>query len=419
MKKTLRLFLVAVLAMVGMNAMAQEVTLDFTPLDNPWKLPTDATTNGSYTNGSYTISLSAATSFKLNTITTGTGDDKKPVSCYLIMGKKGSTLTLPVFSFDVEKIVVEGNSGASGAVKQNIFVGETTVSTETTGAQGTNTFLIAKANQAAGNVYVLKVTSAHNTQITKIHIYKASGVTAPEIAGSEVFSGSTQVTITADEGATIYYTIDGNDPTTASTVYSAPITLTASATIKAMAVKGGVNSSIVSKSFVMTTGEGSETKPFTCVDILNLPAGYTASDKWVKGIIVGSIQNAGSLASQAQPSNVALAAAAGETEWANIVPVALPANSEIRAAINLVDNEGNMGKELLVKGTVTAYFGAMGVKDLVDAIIDGSSVVTGINDVKVVPADQENAPVFNLAGQKVNANYKGVVIKGGKKMIVK
>ena len=103
MKKTLRLFLVAVLAMVGMNAMAQEVTLDFTPLDNPWKLPTDATTNGSYTNGSYTISLSAATSFKLNTITTGTGDDKKPVSCYLIMGKKGSTLTLPVFSFDVEK----------------------------------------------------------------------------------------------------------------------------------------------------------------------------------------------------------------------------------------------------------------------------------------------------------------------------
>ena len=49
--------------------------------------------------------------------------------------------------------------------------------------------------------------------------------------------------------------------------------------------------------------------------------------------------------------------------------------------------------------------------------LNGST--TGINDVKVVPADQENAPVFNLAGQKVNANYKGVVIKGGKKMIVK
>ena len=44
---------------------------------------------------------------------------------------------------------------------------------------------------------------------------------------------------------------------------------------------------------------------------------------------------------------------------------------------------------------------------------------TGINDVKVVAAEDENAPVFNLAGQKVNANYKGVVIKGGKKMIVK
>jgi hypothetical protein len=28
-----------------------------------------------------------------------------------------------------------------------------------------------------------------------------------------------------------------------------------------------------------------------------------------------------------------------------------------------------------------------------------------------------NAPVYNLAGQKVNKNFKGVVIQNGKKMV--
>ena len=420
MKKNLRLFLVAALAMVGMNASAQEVTFDFNTMENNWGLPTTKTVDEtSYTYGGYTIKIAGTSGksegFAWNSIT----EEKEVVGHYLILGKNGAYLTLPAFSFDVDKIEVVGRAGASSAVKQNIFVGENAASTETAGAIGTNTYMIKKDYQAAGNVYTLKVTSSANTQITKINIYKSSGVTAPEISGSDVFCGSTQVTITADEGAAIYYTTDGVEPTTNSLAYTAPFTIENSCTVKAVASKGGAMSSVVSMDFVKTTGDGSKTNPFTCADIVSLPAGYTASDKWVKGIIVGSIQNAGSLASQAQPSNVALAAAAGETEWANIVPVALPANSEIRAAINLVDNEGNMGKELLVKGTVTAYFGAMGVKDLVDAIIDGSSVVTGINDVKVVPADQENAPVFNLAGQKVNANYKGVVIKGGKKMIVK
>ncbi len=42
---------------------------------------------------------------------------------------------------------------------------------------------------------------------------------------------------------------------------------------------------------------------------------------------------------------------------------------------------------------------------------------TGIDTVKA--ADMENAVIFNLAGQKVNKSYKGVVIKNGKKMIQK
>ena len=93
----------------------------------------------------------------------------------LMLGKLGAYLTLPAFDFAVGKIEVTGKSGASTAVKQNIFVGENAVSTETTGAQGMNTYVIAADYQAAGNVYTLKVTSAHNTQITQIVVYKATG----------------------------------------------------------------------------------------------------------------------------------------------------------------------------------------------------------------------------------------------------
>ena len=42
--------------------------------------------------------------------------------------------------------------------------------------------------------------------------------------------------------------------------------------------------------------------------------------------------------------------------------------------------------------------------------------VTGINSLK---ADNSNEPAFNLAGQQVGKNYKGIVVKNGKKTLVK
>ena len=58
----------------------------------------------------------------------------------------------------------------------------------------------------------------------------------------------------ATAGATIYYTLDGTDPTTESTVYTAPFTLSETTTVKAMAAAEGMyNSSIVSATFTFTT----------------------------------------------------------------------------------------------------------------------------------------------------------------------
>lgn len=71
------------------------------------------------------------------------------------------------------------------------------------------------------------------------------------------------------------------------------------------------------------------------------------------------------------------------------------------------------------KYTVTGLYGAIfkGTPEILptQAVIPGSS--TGISNITTSAAD--NAPAYNLAGQKVNGSYKGIVIKNGKKMIKK
>lgn len=89
---------------------------------------------------------------------------------------------------------------------------------------------------------------------TNLMLYKKgapAAVSTPSIDGISPFIGSTTVTLACETtAATIYYTLDGTDPTAESTQYTAPFTLTESATVKAIAISGSNKSSIVSKSFV-------------------------------------------------------------------------------------------------------------------------------------------------------------------------
>ncbi len=202
MKKFL-LSLVALLA--ATFSFAQKVSLDFTNPVGDWNLPlkanaiTEATT---VTNGTYSVILSASTAAYA-------GGSEANGYTYLMIGKSGSTVTLPAFDFAVGKIEVVGNAGASANTLMNVYVGETAVSTETKGSAETNTYAIDAAYQAAGNVYVLTVTSSHNAQITKINIYEAgddntgggSGDVEPElpnlvsVAEAQAAEAGTEVTV--------------------------------------------------------------------------------------------------------------------------------------------------------------------------------------------------------------------------------
>lgn len=93
----------------------------------------------------------------------------------------------------------------------------------------------------------------------KARIKELSTLDAPVIdpnGGS--FSESCKVSITAQEGATIFYTTDGTDPTADSNKYTAPFTITKDATVKAIAIKENArDSKIASAKFTKRSSGGS------------------------------------------------------------------------------------------------------------------------------------------------------------------
>lgn len=81
-----------------------------------------------------------------------------------------------------------------------------------------------------------------------------------------------------------------------------------------------------------------------------------------------------------------------------------------------------------IKNTSVAYLGTDGdgkevaisadqgqLADVTFKVNDGG-VTDGINDIN---AAETNAPAYNLQGVRVNANAKGIIIRDGKKMVVK
>lgn len=77
-----------------------------------------------------------------------------------------------------------------------------------------------------------------------------TSLAAPTISGEETFTSTTTVTIASTEKvAKIYYTLNGEEPTQASTLYEKPFTLDKTATVKAVAIYKEVRSTTAQKTF--------------------------------------------------------------------------------------------------------------------------------------------------------------------------
>lgn len=138
---------------------------------------------------------------------------------------------------DKEEVTIEAREGCDIYYTTDGST-PTSDSTPYEGAIEVSSTTTIKAIAYKGELY----SEVASKTITKI-------VEAPVIAGTTPFESSTEVTITAAEGASIYYTNDGTTPTSGSTAYSEALTLEATTTIKAIAVKGGITSEVASKTF--------------------------------------------------------------------------------------------------------------------------------------------------------------------------
>lgn len=127
------------------------------------------------------------------------------------------------------------------------------------------------------------------------------------------------------------------------------------------------------------TTSGTEADPYTVTDARIVGTG---TNVFVKGYIVGYIPTGekslnsavfGATGENVSTSNVLIAASADESDVNKCMPIQL---SNVRDAVNLSANPGNLGKEVTLCGNILTYFGAIGLKECVWAKIGDKEVGT-------------------------------------------
>ena len=89
-----------------------------------------------------------------------------------------------------------------------------------------------------------------STSTPYIYLFKRTDIAAPQIlAESSLFADPLEVSIEAEEGCEIHYTVDGTAPTTQSPLYTDPFPVSTTTTVKAIAVRDGETSSIATRTF--------------------------------------------------------------------------------------------------------------------------------------------------------------------------
>ena len=95
-----------------------------------------------------------------------------------------------------------------------------------------------------------KAYMSSSSQTPYIYLFKRTDIAAPQIlAKSSLFADPLEVSIEAEEGCEIHYTVDGTAPTTQSPLYTDPFPVSTTTTVKAIAVRDGETSSIATRTF--------------------------------------------------------------------------------------------------------------------------------------------------------------------------
>ncbi len=124
---------------------------------------------------------------------------------------------------------------------------------------------------------------------------------------------------------------------------------------------------------------GSKDAPLSVTKFLELGTPLAAvPNTWVSGIIVGSVTDKSlesaelGVSASSSKTNILIAATANPTSVNECIPVQLPVG-DLRNALNLNENPGNLGKTIVLCGSREAYFGVAGLKTPTEYILDGET----------------------------------------------
>lgn len=268
-----------------------EVTISYS--DIPDGFTANTGTSGSFTKTVKTADDLTINYAGINTKNSATADDH--AYGYAMFLKNNGYIyssTAPT-GYYPSKVTVTFSSSTGTSGKAGISYGTAAITTRDANVTGA----VAKSgtceltNSDQTKLYWNFSTTGANVQVNNIKVVyskiTAANVTsAPTISGNTPFLSTTTVTITnsaSADGATIYYTTDGTDPTTSSSTYSAPFGVNATTTVKAIAKLSDKDaSSVVSQTFTKATAM-TVAEALTAIDAL--ADGGTIADQCVSGII--------------------------------------------------------------------------------------------------------------------------------------
>ncbi len=458
MNKTLRFAFFAVLMLICGKMAAQQVTLDFST--NGWNIPTERTTgDASYTYNGYTVNIHVGT----------TGDyryDTKLYNC-LIFGTNEATLTLPAFDFAVSKIEIIGGWNNNSKLAQNIYVGNVPVSTQTTGydANISNTYDIDENYQVAGTTFTLKVL-AHYSTIKKINIYKVADgskkspalqfsaktvdYTIGDVFNAPTFTKQTTAAVTFSSDNEEVATVDANGKisVTGKAAGTAIITAkaeanaqynagTATCTINVAAKESKdtykkVTAIVPGKKYLIVAQSENKTYYGKYMETTSSAGGGVMSTESVEGYVDElKVDPAytGTYTIEATDKGYAIKDSQDRYLSLNSETTLITARAGSKSSFTIEPQSDGTFKiamegRFIVLGYTSRYpdkFGA--VKTLAEystmpmlyMLSDSSTGISYISENKK-PA---NDAIYNLAGQRVGKDYKGIVIINGKKTVQK
>lgn len=303
---------------------------------------------------------------------------------------------------------------------------------------------IATANLAAydGKKIQLAFAYTSNTefagtwQIKELYV-KAKTDKAPVVIEAPVFTpkqgtymDKVSVSIAAAEGLKVYYTLDGSEPTTASTLYEAAFDLTETTTVMAIAVDAEGNASPVAKA--MYTIKATPVAPENGA-LFNFN-----ENKW--NLPVSSKEAGDFPITEVKEGDVTLTFTNGSTPtrlWNDFnngllqirmyknggsMTVTPAADQKVvkvefdATKLDVTASEGKLAEKVWTGEAATVTFTANATSNI-NYIIVTLSKQSGIEGVEA--GEQTEKVIYTIDGRRVQKAEKGVYVINGKKVVVK